>query len=179
MRDRAFPTQRINLSGGGVSATETELNQVAAFKETVSSEKHWQGEFLRPSRGSVSTVFGVRRYYNGDFAENYYHKGVDYAAATGSPVVAPADGEVVLVGRENEGFRVHGNTIGIDHGQGIISIFLHLHDINVEPGQQIAAGEQVGTVGATGISTGPHLHWGVYVNGKAVDPVPWRSGEIQ
>ena len=179
LRDRAFPTQRIRLSGGGVSATELELERVAEFKETVSPEKHWNGAFMRPSSGSVSTVFGVRRYYNGDFAENYYHKGVDYAASTGSPIIAPADGEVVLVGRENQGFRVHGNTVGIDHGQGILTIFLHLNNIKVEEGQQIAAGEQIGTVGATGISTGPHLHWGLYVNGKAVDPVPWRSGEIQ
>ncbi|MFW6367697.1 MAG: M23 family metallopeptidase [Halothece sp.] len=179
LRDRAFSTQRINFSGGGVSATELELERVAEFKEIVSPNKHWNGAFLRPSSGSVSTVFGVRRYYNGEFAENYYHKGVDYAAPTGSPIIAPADGEVVLVGRENEGFRVHGNTVGIDHGQGILTIFLHLHEIKVKEGQQITAGEQIGTVGTTGISTGPHLHWGLYVNGKSVDPAPWRSGEIQ
>ncbi|MFP4253371.1 MAG: M23 family metallopeptidase [Halothece sp.] len=179
LRDRAFSTQRINFSGGGVSATELELERVAEFKEIVSPEKKWDGAFLRPSSGSVSTVFGVRRYYNGEFAENYYHKGVDYAAPTGSPIIAPADGEVVLVGRENEGFRVHGNTVGIDHGQGILTIFLHLHEIKVKEGQQITAGEQIGTVGTTGISTGPHLHWGLYVNGKSVDPAPWRSGEIQ
>ncbi|QDZ39763.1 M23 family metallopeptidase [Euhalothece natronophila Z-M001] len=179
LRDRNFPTQHIRLAGGGVSATEVELERIAEFKEIVSPEKHWNGAFMRPSSGSVSTVFGVRRYYNGRFAENYYHRGVDYAAPTGSPIIAPADGEVVLVGRENEGFRVHGNTIGVDHGQGILSIFLHLHEINVNDGDFVTAGQQIGTVGTTGTSTGPHLHWGLYVNGKSVDPVPWRSGEIQ
>lgn len=180
LRDRAFPTQRIWLTGSSnTQATQLELDRVAEFKTLVTPEKYWNGTFLRPSQGSVSTVFGVRRYYNGEFAENYYHKGVDYAARTGTPVVAPADGKVALVGRENQGFNVHGNTIGIDHGQGVLSIFLHLNRINVEEGQEVTAGQQIGTVGSTGASTGPHLHWGLYVNGKAIDPSPWRFNSIQ
>ncbi|NBD32312.1 MAG: M23 family peptidase, partial [Cyanobacteria bacterium] len=87
LRDRAFPTQRIWLSGSNNRpATELELNRVAEFKKLVTPEQYWNGSFSRPNRGAVSTVFGVRRYYNGEFAENYYHKGVDYAAGTGSPV---------------------------------------------------------------------------------------------
>lgn len=178
LRDRAFPTQRLWISGNSLRATEIELDRVARFKELVTLEKYWDGAFMRPSSGSVSTVFGVRRYYNGEFAQNYYHKGVDYAAGTGAPVVAPADGKVELIGRESEGFNVHGNTIGIDHGQGVLSIFLHLNTINVEEGQMVKAGQQIGTVGSTGASTGPHLHWGLYVNGQAVDPSPWRFNGI-
>jgi len=180
LRDRAFPTQRIWLSGSNNRpATELELNRVAEFKKLVTPEQYWNGAFVRPNRGWVSTVFGVRRYYNGEFAEDYYHKGVDYAAGTGSPVVAPANGTVALVGKESEGFHVHGNTIGIDHGQGVLSIFLHLNNINVQEGERVTAGQKIGTVGSTGASTGPHLHWGLYVNGQAIDPSPWRFKGIE
>lgn len=180
LRDRTFPVQRIWLSGAANRpATESELAQVAAFKTLVTPEKYWQGAFLAPSGGRVSTIFGVRRYYNGKFANRYYHRGVDYAAGTGAPVVAPAAGRVALVGRESEGFHVHGNVVGVDHGQGVLSIFMHLSGIEVEPGTIVRAGERIGTIGSTGASTGPHLHWGLYVHGQAVDPVPWRNGRIQ
>ncbi|NEP55645.1 MAG: M23 family metallopeptidase [Symploca sp. SIO2G7] len=174
LQNRSFPTQRIWLKGGGSNATEMELSRVAAFKKLVTPQKFWNGNFLRPNSGSVSTIFGVRRYYNGVWAENYYHRGVDYAAGTGSPIVAPAAGQVGLVGREAEGFRVHGNTVGINHGQGVLSIMLHMHRIEVKEGDFVQAGQRIGTVGSTGASTGPHLHWGLYVHGQAIDPVPWR-----
>lgn len=174
LRNRVFPTQRIWLRGGGSNATQLELDRVAAFKKLVTPQKYWHGAFRRPNAGRVSTVFGVRRYYNGVFANDYYHSGVDYAGSTGSTVVAPARGRVALIGRESQGFRVHGNTVGMDHGQGVLSIFLHLNSIDVREGEMVQAGQKIGTVGATGASTGPHLHWGVYVHGQAVDPVPWR-----
>lgn len=180
LSDRTFATQRIWLSGkASVEATELELARVAAFKALVTPEKFWHGSFRRPNGGRVSTVFGVRRYYNGVWADNYYHRGVDYAGGLGSTVIAPAAGRVALVGRESEGFRVHGNTVGIDHGQGVLSIFLHLNSLDVQEGEFVKAGEKIGTVGSTGASTGPHLHWGLYVNGVAVDPVPWRFAGIE
>ncbi|MGB3401998.1 MAG: M23 family metallopeptidase [Microcoleaceae cyanobacterium] len=180
LRDRQFPTQSIWLPPDkqGLTGTDFEFDQVDAFKQLVTPEKFWQGAFLRPSTGSVSTIYGVRRYYNGEFAENYYHRGVDYAAGTGSPVVAPAAGRVALVGRESEGFTIHGNVIGIDHGQGVVGIFVHLSRIDVTEGEMVKAGQVIGGVGSTGSSTGPHLHWGVYVHGQAVDPVPWRYDGI-
>ncbi len=180
LRDRQFPTQSIWLPPDkqGLTGTDLEFDQVDAFKQLVTPKKYWQGAFLRPSSGSVSTIYGVRRYYNGEFAENYYHRGVDYAAGTGSPVVAPAAGRVALVGRESEGFTIHGNVIGIDHGQGVAGIFVHLSRIDVTEGEMVQAGQVIGGVGSTGSSTGPHLHWGVYVHGQAVDPVPWRYDGI-
>ncbi|MGK7951339.1 MAG: peptidoglycan DD-metalloendopeptidase family protein [Xenococcaceae cyanobacterium] len=179
VKNRTFPTQRIRLTGkANSSATQTEIDKVAAFRQLVTPEKLWEGEFVRPNQARVSTEFGVRRYYNDVFAENYYHRGVDYAGAEGSVVVAPAAGRVKLVGKEAEGFKVHGNTIGIDHGQGVLSLFLHLKDINVQEGDMVKAGQPIGTVGATGASTGPHLHWGLYVHGVAVSPVPWRFSII-
>lgn len=179
LKDRTFTIQRITLTGkADREATQTELNRVAQFKALVTPHQYWQGAFVRPNAGRISTEFGLRRYYNGVFAQDYYHKGVDYAGATGSLVVAPAAGTVRLVGKETEGFVVHGNVIGIDHGQGVVSIFMHLKDIYVREGDLVRAGQSVGTVGTTGASTGPHLHWGLYVNGVSVDPVPWRFGEI-
>ncbi|MEM8719304.1 MAG: M23 family metallopeptidase [Cyanobacteria bacterium P01_G01_bin.39] len=175
LKNRAFSVQRITLSGkASRPATQLELNQVSAFKQLVTPQKFWQGTFIRPNSSRVSTGFGIRRYYNNVFAQDYYHKGVDYAGGYGSPIVAPAAGKVRLVGREDEGFHVHGNVVGLDHGQGVLSIFMHLQDIEVESGAVVKAGERIGTIGSTGASTGPHLHWGLYVNGVAVDPVPWR-----
>lgn len=180
LRDRDFPTQSIWLGeGGGPEGTDHEFDRVDAFKALVTPEKFWNGPFLRPSEGEVSTIYGVQRYYNGEFANDYYHRGVDYAAGTGSPVVAPAAGRVALVGRVESGFELHGNTVGIDHGQGVLSIFLHLSRIDVSEGEMVQAGQRIGAVGATGIATGPHLHWGLYVQGLSVDPVPWRNAGFE
>jgi murein DD-endopeptidase MepM/ murein hydrolase activator NlpD len=175
--NRKFPVQRITLPPGkaGVNATEHELQRVAAFKALQTPEKYWDGVFLRPNAGRMSTTYGVRRYYNGTFAKDYYHRGLDYAGAAGSSVIAPAAGRVALVGRVSQGFRVHGNVVGIDHGQGVTSIFMHLSRINVKEGDVVKAGQLIGAVGSTGASTGPHLHWGLYVNGQSVDPTPWRT----
>lgn len=181
VQKRTFPVQRINLPPGkaGVQATELELKRVAAFKALQTPEKYWSGPFLKPNKGRMSTIYGVRRYYNGKFAHDYYHRGVDYAGAAGSPVVAPAAGKVALVGTVSQGFRVHGNVVGIDHGQGVTSIFMHLSRINVKEGDIVKPNQLIGAVGSTGASTGPHLHWGLYVNGVSVDPTPWRTKAVE
>lgn len=178
--DRKFPVQRITLPPGkaGVQATEYELARAKELKALQTPEKYWNGPFLTPNAGRTSTRYGVRRYYNGKFAQDYYHRGQDYAGAEGSAVISPAAGRVALVGRVSQGFRVHGNVVGIDHGQGVVSIFMHLSRINVKEGDFVKAGQNIGAVGSTGASTGPHLHWGLYVNGLSVDPLPWKSQEI-
>lgn len=176
LRQRRFPTQRITLSPQQRNlGTQREFDRVAAFKQRVTPERFWQGPMVRPNGGQVRSAYGVRRYYNGVFAEDYYHRGVDYAASTGSPVRSPAAGHIALVGRVAEGFELHGNTIGIDHGQGVLSIMIHLSRIDVQEGQRVEAGQVIGAVGSTGASTGPHLHWGLYVHGLSVDPEPWRQ----
>lgn len=180
IRDRSFPTQSIWLPPGKEDlGTDYEFDLVDAFKALVTPQKFWNGPFLRPNEGYITTIYGVRRYYNGVFADDYYHRGVDYAGPYGSPVLAPAAGRVALVGRESDGFEVHGNTIGIDHGQGVVSIMIHLSQIYVQEGDMVKAGQAIGTVGNTGASTGPHLHWGLYVNGQSVDPVPWRYEGVE
>lgn len=179
LKNRNFPTQRITLSPSRSNlGTQHEFDRVAAFKNLVTPERHWNGAMQRPSGGRTSTQYGVRRYYNGVFAQDYYHRGLDYAAPTGSPVISPAGGRIALVGRVSDGFELHGNTIGIDHGQGVLSIMIHLSRINVNEGDMVQAGQTIGAVGNTGASTGPHLHWGLYVNAVAVDPAPWLAGRF-
>ena len=143
---RRFPTQRINLPPGkaGVKATQLELDRVKAFKALVTPQKFWNGPLLRPNGSRVSTIYGVRRYYNGKLANNYYHRGVDYAGGYGSPVVAAAAGRVALVGKESQGFKVHGNIVGIDHGQGVTTIYMHLNRINVKEGDMVKPGQLIG-----------------------------------
>jgi len=85
----------------------------------------------------------------------------------------------VLVGREVDGFLVNGNIVGIDHGQGVTTAYLHLSRINVKEGDFVQPGQVIGAIGATGAATGPHLHWGMYVNGLSIDPVPWRTSEFE
>lgn len=180
LRGRSFRTQSIWLPPGDDDlGTDFEFDRVDVFKQLVSPARHWSGPLLRPSAGSITTEYGVQRYYNGKFADDYYHRGVDYAAPTGTTVVAPAAGYVRLVGREAEGFEIHGNTIGVDHGQGVLSIMIHLSRIDVQEGDFVTAGQRLGAIGNTGASTGPHLHWGLYVHGVAVDPVPWRTTGVE
>ncbi|MCC5898255.1 MAG: M23 family metallopeptidase [Phormidium sp. BM_Day4_Bin.17] len=173
--DRNFTIQEIWLSPSvnAITGTDYEFDRMDDFKATVTPERLWTGSFIHPSDGPITTPYGVRRYYNGVWAENYYHRGLDYAAPTGAPVVAAARGRVALVGTVSQGFELHGNSVGVDHGQGVTTIYIHLSQIEVQEGQMVEAGDLIGRVGSTGISTGPHLHWGLYVNGECVDPAPW------
>ena len=96
-----------------------------------SEQPLWDGPLRLPCRGEVTTPYGVRRYYDGVFAPKYFHAGVDYGADVGEDVVMPGGGRVALVGREEDGFVVHGNCVGVDHGCGMTSIFMHLSSICV------------------------------------------------
>ncbi len=176
IRNRNFPTQRITLAPGraGLQGTDYEFDRMDQLRDLVTPEKFWSGPMRRPSNGAITSIYGIQRYYNGVFAENYYHRGVDYAAPTGSPIFAPAAGRVVLVGRVEDGFTLNGNTVGIDHGQGVSSVFIHLSRFDVQEGDMVQAGQVIGGIGSTGFATGPNVHWGLYVNGVSVDPVPWR-----
>ena len=179
LRNRSFPTQNIWLPPGKDEGSDYEFDRIDAFKAIVSPQKLWTGKFARPNSGGVSSGYGIRRYYNGVFANDYYHRGIDYAGEYGSAIVAPAPGRVVLVGREANGFKIHGNCVGIDHGQGVATIYLHMSRIDVKEGDTVRVGQRIGALGDTGAATGPHLHWGVYVQGLAVDPSPWRTDEFE
>ena len=117
-----------------------------------------------PTAGPRSGSFGLRRVFNGQ--PRNPHSGMDIAAPTGTPVVAPLDGEVVDVAD----YFFNGRTVWLDHGGGLLSMFCHLSAEHVRPGDRVRTGERVADVGATGRVTGPHLHWSVSLNRASVDP---------
>lgn len=98
-----------------------------------------------------------------------YHEGVDYGAPAGTAIRAAAPGTALLA----ESLTVRGNTVFLDHGAGVLSGYFHMSQIDVKPGDTVQAGDIIGKVGATGLASGPHLHWEVRVNGRWVNPRPW------
>jgi murein DD-endopeptidase MepM/ murein hydrolase activator NlpD len=142
-----------------------EQAKVAAARTRDDDRVDWRGGFERPVAGRVSGVYGSQRVLNGVPKDPHY--GLDLAAATGTPVRAPAGGVVTLAERD---LYLTGGTILLDHGHGVTSVFLHLSRIDVEPGARIARGDVIGAVGATGRASGPHLHWGLNWFDVRLDP---------
>lgn len=129
------------------------------------SESEAKVDFIWPISGRISSIFGLRRFFNEQ--ERRPHSGLDIAADEGTPIKAVADGTVIDTGD----FFFSGNMIYLDHGQGIISLYAHLSKISVKPGDKIMQGDIIGEVGQTGRVTGPHLHFAIYANQTLIDPV--------
>jgi len=133
---------------------------------TVTSKKFRENRFYSPLKKlTITTPFGAKRIINGK--KRSIHWGIDLKAPLGTPVFASLSGRVVLA----RNFYYTGNTIVIDHGLGIYTLYAHLSKVLVKEGQIVKAGQKIGKVGSTGRSTGPHLHFGIYVNGIKVDPI--------
>jgi hypothetical protein len=147
---------------------QAENARLGEIWSVVTPEKRWQGRWLRPLGGSVSSGFGTARQYAGS-GTNSFHTGVDFRGPTGTPVLAAAPGRVVLAER----LAARGNTVWLDHGWGVYSGYFHMSALSVQPGQDVAAGQPLGRVGATGMVTGPHLHWEVRLHGEPTQPLQW------
>lgn len=169
--EKQYRTQHLTIKNERqVSPNPEDLKRIAA--ETKRSSTALQSfsdvappwTLISPVPGVKSDSFGSRRYFNGQ--PRNPHSGMDIAAAKGTPIVSPAPGRVIEVGD----FFFNGNTVFIDHGSGLVTMYCHLDRIDVKHGAELRSGERIGTVGATGRVTGPHLHWGVSLNGAMVDP---------
>ena len=171
IEDKAYPTQHIEIKNKRkVNPTNYDMTRINAEKSKINAAlTHWmEGDvtmnFAWPIEGRVSGLFGRRRVFNGQARKP--HSGMDIAAPIGTPIHSPADGVI----RDTGDYFFNGNTVFIDHGQGLITLFCHLDKIGVKAGQVIKQGEIIGTVGMTGRVTGPHLHLGVSLNNSRVEP---------
>ncbi|MAU01770.1 MAG: hypothetical protein CL608_31930 [Anaerolineaceae bacterium] len=173
-------TQQVQVEPGNYSLQQIPLDDDPELRQQedeildifyrVSSEpRQWEGVFSSPVPEAVITApYGDARSYNGGPVE-IYHSGVDFAGTVGTPILAPANGTVVF----NDLLELRGNTVILDHGQGVFSAYFHLSETFVAVGDQVAAGQTIAAGGSTGLSTGPHLHWDLRIHGVPVNGLQW------
>ncbi|WP_207912042.1 M23 family metallopeptidase [Parafrankia sp. BMG5.11] len=171
---REWEIERVNVARAPGGVTEAflarrrlELARIGAARDRNSPSDGWRQSFIWPVQGRISGRFGSQRIYRGEPAA--YHSGLDIAPGAGAAYVAPADGVVVLAAQSP--FSLEGNLLIIDHGMGLNSAFLHSQSLAVSEGQSVKQGQLLGTVGATGRATGPHLHWSIKWRDARLDPL--------
>ncbi len=169
--DKRYPEQRLTIKDQRkVEPNPDDLRRIEREQKITEAVKKRfsEGEpdtaLDQPSPGPLSSRFGLKRFFNG--LPRNPHAGLDVAAGTGTPVHAPSDAVVANTGD----YFFNGNTVFLDHGQGLITAYMHLSRIDVRPGQLVKRGKLLGAIGATGRVTGPHLHWAVILNNTPVDP---------
>ncbi len=169
--DKQYASQSLKVPPRQVNLSKKDLARVAGERLRIDHALAQYSEpppeslrFAQPVPGPRSSSFGMRRIFNGESRNP--HSGMDIAAPTGTPVLTPLAGTVMDTGQ----YFFNGNTVFVDHGRGLISMYCHLSAIDVKPGQRVAAGARLGAVGMTGRVTGPHLHWGLVLNRAWVDP---------
>jgi murein DD-endopeptidase MepM/ murein hydrolase activator NlpD len=172
VRAKAFPTRRLKVDEKFVTPPpeveariRSEAVRLAAIFGTETGARLWVGAFLAPVDADPVSSFGKRSILNGK--PRSLHTGTDFNAPDGAEVRAPGGGRVVLAGD----LYFSGNTVVLDHGLGLYSLFAHLSKIDVAEGSVVKTGQPVGRVGSTGRSTGPHLHWSLRLTGTRVDPL--------
>jgi murein DD-endopeptidase MepM/ murein hydrolase activator NlpD len=168
-----YPVEYINLPPGQIESitpaqVQEEINIRASTFATFTPQKLWSGPFIFPSAGAITGPYGDGRSYNGGPVSTF-HSGTDFGADEGSPVVAAAAGRVAWAGF----LAQRGHSVIIDHGAGVFTGYHHMSRIDVAIGADVVPGQQIGAIGATGLATGPHLHWELIVSGVNVDPVFW------
>ncbi len=174
--DKKYPVQRLTIKNKRkVYPNKEDLKRIEKDRAEIgkafvvwSFKPQPPLKFDLPTKGIFSSQFGLKRFYN-DSPRPRRHSALDIATPTGSRVYAPAEGVVISTGN----YYFTGNTIFLDHGQGLLTQYTHLSKIDVEPGAKVSRGQKIGEVGATGRVTGPHLHWAVMLNQTMVDPMPF------
>ncbi|MDO6459880.1 peptidoglycan DD-metalloendopeptidase family protein [Granulosicoccaceae sp. 1_MG-2023] len=171
VKDKDYPEQRLTITNKRqVDPNEDDMKRIRADSTIIANAKrNWSEEmladdFILPVEGRMSSSYGLKRFFNDK--PRRPHGGLDIAAPTGTPIVAPADATVIATGD----FFFSGNCVFLDHGRGLISLYAHMSRIDVKEGDRVAQGDKIGEVGATGRVTGPHLHWSVGLNQTWVDP---------
>jgi murein DD-endopeptidase MepM/ murein hydrolase activator NlpD len=167
IRTLTLPPQTFGLITPENAAIERRALNPALGRRT--PQALWSGVFVAPSDGLMDSPYGYQSVYNGH--RMWWHQGADFAASAGAPVVAANAGSVVLA----QALPLGGNTVVIDHGQGVLTEYLHLSALVVRVGARVERGALIGKIGATGLVTGPSLHWGLYVNGTWVNPLFWTE----
>lgn len=173
VENKAYRTQYITIKNKrkvtpnptDVSRIKKERQQIDQTLETYSKASPFEQQFIAPIKGPITSQFGLKRVYNKQ--PRNPHSGLDIAAPKGTPVHTIAKGKVIAT----DDLFFTGNTVIVDHGHGILSIYGHLSKIDVKPGQNIQQGDVIGKVGKTGRATGPHLHWEMIVNQTRVNPL--------
>jgi murein DD-endopeptidase MepM/ murein hydrolase activator NlpD len=171
VQQAVFPEIRLKLPKGKVTLSEADLKRVKGEERRLRiifegrSARRWEGSFLRPVETPVSVVFGVKRIMNKEHVS--YHRGVDFKGDSGLPVKASQAGAVLLA----DDLFYGGNTLIIDHGTGIFTIYMHLDRFALAVGSDVRRGETIGYVGSTGRATGPHLHLSLKILGISANPL--------
>ncbi|MFH1542889.1 MAG: M23 family metallopeptidase, partial [bacterium] len=151
---------------------DNEWPQIEKVLLVEDSDKLWQGRFSPPNGGRISQGFGYKTIVNGKASGA--HRGTDIATYEGQTVLAPNRGKVVMA----QNFQAFGGTMVLDHGQGIHTLYFHLSSFEAEVGTVVEKGDIIAKSGNTGVSSGPHLHWGMSVHNLRVDPMQWVKYEI-
>ena len=173
-----FPLDRVEVSAALLPLLAPEVRaeedrRLAPTYARVSHPRLWEGRFLLPVQGAVITEFGTRRTYNGGPIVGY-HNGVDLAAPAGQPVRAANRGRLVLT----DEVPLRGRVAVLDHGLGVFTTYAHLAAVDAQIGQVVERGQPFARVGSTGLSTGPHLHWELWVGGANVEPLEWTERDL-
>jgi len=164
-RISGLPPKKVTPPPERLARLARERGMVAKARKQFSNTMYWAGDFVWPAQGRVTGVYGSRRVLN-DIPKRP-HFGLDVAGPVGTPVYAPAGGQVVLAEAD---FYYEGGIIIIDHGFGVMSTMFHMNSVDIEAGAMVSQGDLVGTIGATGRATGPHVDWRINWNGRRLDP---------